>query len=202
MALCIGVVHQHFFKHFSRMAALVPHHVSCCISWASCCVISFLWLVKNSRMTKCRKGSEKCDCILWKREYSLSLRFVFCLKYLKHKCNLLSSGKCSKGWGEQYLLMINPCFFSFSWCVCVLSFNDLYKIRDGGVGNIFLFFLLFFDWDSDINRTLKPSLQCMITFPGLWITSSTWARGRKGRKATTIFSLSIQKHTSLVTYQM
>lgn len=129
------------FKHLSRMAALASHHVSCCISGASCCVISFLWLVKNSRMTKCRKGSEKCDCMLWKRENINLKDKECCLKCLKHKCNLLSSGKCSKGWGEQYLLTINLCFFFLLVCVCVCYPPMTCKKSEmGGVGNIFFFF--------------------------------------------------------------
>lgn len=128
------------FKHLSRMAALASHHVSCCISGASCCVISFLWLVKNSRMTKCRKGSEKCDCMLWKRENINLKDKECCLKCLKHKCNLLSSGKCSKGW-EQYLLTINLCFFFLLVCVCVCYPPMTCKKSEmGGVGNIFFFF--------------------------------------------------------------
>lgn len=65
---------------------------------------------QNSSMTKYREASKKCDCVSRKWDNANLKDKECCLKRPKYKYNLLSSGKCSKGW-EQNLLKINLHYF-------------------------------------------------------------------------------------------
>lgn len=70
-------------------------------------------------------------------------------------------------WTAAAFLLVNP----------VSSKDWLIQNQKCGVGNIYLP-PVFWLWDSDTNRNLIHSLQCMITLPGVWITNwSAWARG-------------------------
>lgn len=127
---------------------------------------------QNSRMTKYREPSKKCDCVSRKRDNVNLKDKECCLKCPKYKYNLLSSGKCSKGW-EQNLLKINLHFFCVNHDIPNFSgFMQLCEwVKKNSVSLVWLssiFRVLLFDREECILSTVWTAaafFPCLTIYP-------------------------------------